>query len=202
MAKSAEQIVSDWVAYARYHSPAEEAPEQVQADAMDLGWLVEDEPEKAWEAIRQVIARYPEADLMAPERTEAQRVVGLLAAGPLEDFLALHGPDYIERVEDEAKRDPRMVWALGGAWKFTMTDDVWARVQRAALTTVYMPLLGEGVDVWRPVEATALGGSHYRVRTAMPEGEHWAFPPPKFVRCERRTFSGGKEGMAVVGFVD
>ena len=58
---------------------------------------------------------------------------GVLAAGPLEDFLGIYGPDYIDRVEAEARRDRRLAWALGEVWGWTMTDDVWARVQRAAL---------------------------------------------------------------------
>ena len=133
MKDSVEDIGDDWIAYARYPSPAEDTPDQVQADAYDLGYLVEDEPEKAWEAIKYIVTRYPEADLIDREESEARRVVGLLAAGPLEDFLSLYGPDFIERAEAEASRDRRMAWALGGVWQFTMTDDVWARVQRAAL---------------------------------------------------------------------
>ena len=136
MKKSIENIGDDYIAYARYR-PFEEAPEQVQADALDLGFLVEDDPEKAWEAIRYVVTRFPEADLIRRyvegDETEAQWVVGLLAAGPLEDFLSLYGPDYIDRVEAEARQDRRMAWALDRVWKFTMTDDVWSRVQRAAL---------------------------------------------------------------------
>ena len=136
MKKSIENIGDDYIAYARYR-PLEEAPEQVQADALDLLFLVEDDPEKAWEAIKYIVIRFPEADLIRPyaegDETEAQWVVGLLAAGPLEDFLSLYGPNYIERVEIEARRDRRMAWALAGVWQFTMTDEVWARVQRAAL---------------------------------------------------------------------
>lgn len=136
MAKSIEDIGNDYIAYARCR-PHEEAPEQVQADALDLGFLVEDDPERAWEAIRYVVTRFPETELIRSyvegDESEAQWVVGLLAAGPLEDFLGLYGPDYIERAETEARRDRRMAWALGGVWQWTMTDDVWARVQRAAL---------------------------------------------------------------------
>jgi hypothetical protein len=133
MKTSVEVIAEDWIVYARYPSPPKDAPEQVVADALDLGWLVEDDPEKAWEAIRYIIVRYSEADFLSREDTEGKRVVGFLSAGPLEDFLSLYGADFIDRVEDEARQDKRMAWALGGVWQCMMTDELWARVQRAAL---------------------------------------------------------------------
>jgi len=39
-----------------------------------------------------------------------------------------------------------------------------------------MPLLNEGTDVWRPVEAEALGNGLYRVTGQAPDDEEWAFP--------------------------
>ena len=53
----------------------------------------------------------------------------ILAAGALEDLLADHGPDYIDRVEDTARKDPKFNRLLGGVWKNSITDDVWHRVQ-------------------------------------------------------------------------
>ena len=64
--------------------------------------------------------------------TEAQKVIGLLAAGPLKDLLSTKGTSIIYDVEREARRDRRMAWALGGVWRFKMSDDVWTRVQIAA----------------------------------------------------------------------
>lgn len=133
MKKSIEDVGRDYIAYAKYPSPAKDAPEKVQAEALDLGWLVEDDPEKAWEAIRYVIHHYTETDLLQGAEPEPRRVVGLLAAGPIEDFLSLYGPNYIDRVEAEASRDRRVAWALGGVWQATMPDDVWDRIQRVAI---------------------------------------------------------------------
>ena len=59
------------------------------------------------------------------------------------------------------------------------------------MVTIYMPLLDEGTDVWRPVEATHLGGDLYRVHGPIPEGEVWAFHAETMVRCEHRTFTEG-----------
>ena len=67
------------------------------------------------------------------------------------------------------------------------------------MVTIYMPLLNEGVDVWRPVEATQLSADRYRVKGNRPADEEWAFPPGAIVRCERTTFKEGGSELTVVG---
>jgi hypothetical protein len=63
--------------------------------------------------------------------------------------------------------------------------------------TVYIKLLDEDVDVWRPVEAERLNDDIVRLPTAAPEGETWAFPPGARVRCERRDI--GMVAVALAG---
>jgi hypothetical protein len=65
------------------------------------------------------------------------------------------------------------------------------------LATIYMPLLGEGVDVWRPVAAEHLEGSTYRIADPVPSDEHWTYPTNTKVVCEARTFSDGTVLVAV-----
>jgi hypothetical protein len=79
-----------------------------------------DSPEVAWPAILQVLER---------ELTEDQ--LSVLAAGPLEDLLAVHGPQFIERVESEAARSSRFNHLLGGVWQNQMPQEIWERVQKA-----------------------------------------------------------------------
>lgn len=57
-------------------------------------------------------------------------------------------------------------------------------------TTIYVPLLNEGTDVWRPVEATRLAEDLYLILGVVPEDETWAFPPGSTVRCEVRSAEG------------
>jgi len=57
-------------------------------------------------------------------------------------------------------------------------------------TTVYVTLLDEGVDVWRPVQAEHLGGDLYRLTGERPDDEVWPFSPGDVVRCHIRTLSG------------
>lgn len=82
---------------------------------MDLAF---ENPEALWEFILEVLQRDPPTE-----------VVEVLAAGPLEDCLAKCGEKVIDRVEERAKSDPKFRSLLGGVWRNSMSDDVWARVQ-------------------------------------------------------------------------
>jgi hypothetical protein len=63
--------------------------------------------------------------------------------------------------------------------------------------TIYMPLLDEGTDVWRPVEAVREGDG-YLVLGPMPSEETWKFAPGTVVRCEFRVFSDGTRDLVAV----
>lgn len=130
MSNDLEKIASDWIAYARF-GPSE-APDEIFADGWALYDLVEDAPATAWDVIQIVVRRYTLNDLYSVAKTEAQDVVGLTAAGPLEDLISSRGHDYIDAIEQEARRDQRMAWTLGGVWQSSAPDDVWSRVQLVA----------------------------------------------------------------------
>ena len=76
-------------------------------------------PEDCWAAILEVLSRNP-----------PDKVLGVLAAGPLEDLIDDHGPEYIGHIETEARRNASFRQLLGGVWK-SSTPEVWARVQKA-----------------------------------------------------------------------
>ena len=65
---------------------------------------------------------------------------------------------------------------------------------------IFVALVDEGTDVWRPVKARPLGEDLFRIVGV--EGdvsdETWQFPPGAIVRCERRQFSDGLVGMTAV----
>lgn len=66
------------------------------------------------------------------------------------------------------------------------------------MTTIYVALKDEGVDVWRPVEAVSEGERVYRLAgAAAPADETWEFPPGSRVRCEWRDLSEGRALVAV-----
>ncbi len=66
---------------------------------------------------------------------------------------------------------------------------------------IYMPLLDEGTDVWRPVEATRLVDDVYVILGVVPDDETWAFPPGSRVRCEPRR-AQGEAGRLVATALD
>jgi hypothetical protein len=66
---------------------------------------------------------------------------------------------------------------------------------------VYVRLLHEGTDVWRPVRATALPDGTFRLLEPDgydPNAETWEFPPSTRVRCVPRKFADGDEGLVAV----
>ena len=111
-----------WVgAYIEAHSSAE----TVELDHPQW-WAVQrffelemEQPDVIWAAI-----------LLTIEKTTNQRVIGVLAAGPLEDLIENHGPTWIDRIEVEALRNPKFKHLLGGVWK-SSTPEIWGRVEKA-----------------------------------------------------------------------
>src|SRR6266436_9621396 len=66
---------------------------------------------------------------------------------------------------------------------------------------VYVRLLDEGTEVWRPVRATALPDGTFRLLEPDgydPNAETWEFPPSTKVRCVTRKFTDGDEGLVAV----
>lgn len=115
MSESAAEIAMEWLTKSQ------------QPD--ELGWTLLDEapyedPELAWQGVLSLLQR----DL-TPEQ------LALLAAGPLETLLSLHGSNYIERVESEATQNPRFNYLLGEVWRCNASQDVWDRVQKARKET-------------------------------------------------------------------
>ena len=67
------------------------------------------------------------------------------------------------------------------------------------MATVYVYLLDEGTDVWRPVAAERVAGDVFRLDPAahVPDGESWQFLPGQCVDVSPRRLSFGDALMAV-----
>ena len=60
-----------------------------------------------------------------------------------------------------------------------------ATVSSTDAAIVYVRLLDEGTDVWRPVDAQRIGATTYRLSdTPTPEDEVWSFQPGDIVVVE------------------
>jgi len=55
-------------------------------------------------------------------------------------------------------------------------------------TIIYVRLLDEGIDVWRPIDATEVSHNTYRLIAQRAEDEKWEFDSGSTVRVEERMF--------------
>ncbi|WP_051943746.1 MULTISPECIES: DUF6869 domain-containing protein [Luteibacter] len=96
-----------------------------------LWWSIErfhdtDTPgDDIWNVILHILAKSP-----------PKEVLGMLAAGPLEDLIHYRGADFIDRIEIRARQDPAFRELLNGVWE-SSSPDVWARVERACARTMF-----------------------------------------------------------------
>ena len=68
---------------------------------------------------------------------------------------------------------------------------------------VYMPLLDEGVECWRPVHGGHIKDDVYEIEVdEEPYGEQWMFPPRSHVRCREHVFADGHRGLLAFALVD
>ena len=119
-----ERLVQTWID--RHADPAlSELSQAKEPDQRFWAWerldaLVREEPEVAWSAILEIL-----------QRTRSEQALDNLAAGPLEDLLAKHGYQFIDRVEAEATRSSLFRHLLAGVWQNAMSGELWERVQAA-----------------------------------------------------------------------
>jgi hypothetical protein len=60
------------------------------------------------------------------------------------------------------------------------------------IETIYVGLLEEGTDCWRPVQAERVASNTYRiVDQDIPDDELWEFQPGDLVYCDFYRFSDG-----------
>lgn len=67
-------------------------------------------------------------------------------------------------------------------------------------SVIYIPLLDEGTEVYRPTEGEEVAPMTFKVLPTLnydPENEHWAFPPGTQIRCTYVTKLGTRVLLAV-----
>jgi hypothetical protein len=113
---------------------------------------------------------------------ELGRSDNLLATGVVEE-----SPEWLRC------KGSRWVLRIGGRGVIHESD-----LPGEKLTTIYMYLLDEGTEVWRPVGAKHLGGDRYQVisKNPDPDDEKWEFSTGDVVRCKVRPLSGGEKLVA------
>jgi hypothetical protein len=112
------RVVDAWIVGHEAERGTPEYERHWWAASLVMDWALDGEADQLWLFI-----------LTTYKRNISERVVSVLAAGPLEDLLAKHGAMFIERVEQLARQDEKFNSLLGGVWQSSMSDEVWKRVQ-------------------------------------------------------------------------
>jgi len=74
-----------------------------------------------------------------------------------------------------------------------------ATLDGAAKTAeIFMPLVDEGTECWRPVTAKICDGFEFEILGIMPSDEAWQFAPGTRVFCRRQVFANGSNGLAAL----
>jgi hypothetical protein len=71
----------------------------------------------------------------------------------------------------------------------------WVKGRETRVTKLYVRLLDEDVDVWRPVRGVHWSDDVYRILSEPREDERWEFASGTAVRCRLHTFSDGEEQL-------
>jgi hypothetical protein len=102
-------------------SPVEKERDEAFRDLFDYqSDLVTEDPARGLELVREVL------------RIEThERLLGLLAAGLLEDLIRTEKEEVIGWVEAEAKRNERFRWLLGGVWYSRVAPEIARRIDAA-----------------------------------------------------------------------
>jgi len=114
------RIGADWIAYFSAPEGSRDADPLLFNPFGVVCELVRQSPLHAWDLIQFILAQDKQA-----------QTLDLLSAGPLEDFISFHGLDWIERIEEAAKENPRFRSLLAGAWQLHTPDEIWGRVLAA-----------------------------------------------------------------------
>ena len=94
---------------------------------------------RPWEVIEDLIERNPKIAfriieeihyLISSNESVNYKLMGLLAAGHLEELLCENGAEVIDQIEFLAKHDNEFRKCLCGVWKSDIPDEIYARVQK------------------------------------------------------------------------
>jgi hypothetical protein len=91
------------------------------------GWGNEDDP------LYNIIHENPDLALSIlfaiMQLTDDPRQLGSLGAGHMEDFLGIHGQNYIDTIHILALRERRLREVLTDVWQGSMPKSVWHRIE-------------------------------------------------------------------------
>lgn len=118
--RPASEIAEEWI---EKWSASEVPPVAADVGAGALDWeLPREQPGLCLAAIVEVLDRI---DASTPNH-----LMGLLAAGPLEDLLFHSGPAVVDEVDLLARRNPGFRLLLNGVWDSDIKPDILAKLAK------------------------------------------------------------------------
>ena len=111
-----ESLLAAWIRYETEPLRANREADFWAVAAIDD--LIYEKPKDAWSLILSLLQSEKLGDF-----------VEVLSAGHLEDLLSRHGVSFIDTIEQEARVNPNLAFALGGVWQNGMSDEIYTRVQ-------------------------------------------------------------------------
>jgi len=106
---------------------------QVNSKAGELRWAVDKVFDitfnQQWEALWEIILA-----ISRREEEISSELLACVAAGPLEDLIKNAGPDFIDRIEHEAKFNHQFGRLLTGVWLYNVAPNVKDRITKFCRT--------------------------------------------------------------------
>ena len=85
------------------------------------------------EQLSRILHSDPDSALAAilgmMQTTDDPKIHGAIAAGPLEDFLGIHGERYLDVFHSLALEHARLREVLDGVWQGSMPKGVWHKIE-------------------------------------------------------------------------
>jgi len=119
--RPATEIATEWIE----KWSAQEVPAIGPADIGEsvLDWdLPRDQPDLCLASIVEVLSRI--------DGSTPNRLLPVLAAGPLEDLLAYNGSAVVEQIDSLARRDPAFRLLLNGVWDSSIDPSILDRLAK------------------------------------------------------------------------
>ena len=116
-----DQFIEKWFAYWKLSRRERNKDFDTYVESWQLDQMVDNDPVTAWDLIQKLVEKAPTDSLLA-----------LIAAGPLENLLWKHGPEFIDDVEITARQNPKFRKCLRAVWGAnSMKPEIWKRVDKA-----------------------------------------------------------------------
>jgi hypothetical protein len=99
------------------------------------GWLTKqvgdwtEDDERLYTILHSEPDRVLSVIFAAMQLTDDEQILGRLAAGPLEDFLGVHGEAYLDTFHKLALEHRRLREVLDGVWQGSMPKRVWHKIE-------------------------------------------------------------------------